>query len=89
MKSEKAYNSWKDQKNQIEVGQNFTEEVMSKIYQYEQKKGKPSFDIYQLIEFISAQPLMKAGLVTAGALIGLVRLVFMIIVILSKGVING
>ena len=89
MKSEKAYNSWKDQKNQIEVGQNFTEEAMSKIYQYEQKKSKPSFDIYQLIEFISAQPLMKAGLVTAGALIGLVRLVFMIIVILSKGAING
>ena len=89
MKSEETYNLWKDQKYKIETGSNFPEKVMNQIYQYEQKKSKPLFDIYQLIEFISAHPLAKAGLIAAGALIGLVRLIFVVIMILSKGVING
>ena len=78
MKSEEDYNIWKGQKNQIEVGRNFKEGVMSKIYQYEQKKSKHLFDVQRLVEFITVNPLARAGLVAAGAVAGFVRLVFVV-----------
>lgn len=89
MKNEEIINAWKDHKSQIEIGETFTENVMNQVYQYEQKKRKPFFDIQPLIEFISAHPLAQASLIATGAVAGVVRIVFMIIMILSKGVING
>ena len=89
MKSEKIINDWKDQRSQIEIGQNFTDQVMNQVYQHEQTKPKPLFDMQRLVELISGHPLVKIGLVAGGAITGFVRLVFMIIVILSKGEING
>lgn len=89
MKTEEVINNWNEQRSRIEVGENFAEDVMNQIYQYERLKRKPLFDVQQLLEFISVHPLAKAGLIAAGVLAGFVRLVFMIIVILSKGVING
>jgi len=89
MKSEEIINSWENQRGQIGVGEDFTKTVMNQIYQYEQNKRKPLFDVQRFIEFISIHPLAKAGLITTGAVVGFIRLVFMIIVILSKGVING
>lgn len=89
MKSEEVYGTWKEEKNQVDIRENFTDEVMNQVYQYAQKKRKPLFDVQWLIELISAHPLAKAGLVAAGAVTGLIRLAFMIVVILSKGDING
>ena len=89
MKSEEIYNAWKQQKSQIDVRENFANEIINRIYQYEQKKRAPFFDTQWLVDLISAHPLAKAGLIAAGAVTGLVRLVFMIIVILSRGDING
>jgi hypothetical protein len=43
----------------------------------------------QLIDFIYAHTLLKGGLVAIGALIGLVRIIYMISTILGKGVIDG
>ena len=53
MKNEKFYDDWKKQKNQIDVGQNFTDQVMNQVYQYEQTKPRPLFDVQRLVEFIS------------------------------------
>ena len=83
MKNEEIINSWKNQRNQIEVGQNFTEEVMVQIHQYEQKKQKHFFDAQRLIELISVHPLIKTGMVLASVVIGFVRVVLMLGVILG------
>ncbi|MHC4196149.1 MAG: hypothetical protein ACYSQZ_09505 [Planctomycetota bacterium] len=89
MKTEEIINNWNEQRNRIEVGENFTKDVMNQVYQYERLKRKPLFDMQRLIELISAHPLAKAALIATGAVAGVVRIVFMIIVILNKGVING
>ena len=83
MKCEEIINNWKDHRSQIEVGKNFTDDVMNQIYQYEQKKEKSLFDVQRLINLISAHSLAQAGLIATGALIGFFRLVFMIGIILG------
>ena len=89
MKGEEIINNWKDQRSQIEIGENFTQEVMNHIYQYEQKKKVSLFDMERFVEFISAHPLAKTGLVVAGGVAGIGRVIFMIVMILNKGIING
>lgn len=82
MKKEETYDAWKEQKSQIEIGKGFSDKVMSRIYQYEQKKKKPLLDMQRFIEVISAHPLAKAGIIAIGAITGLVRIAFMIHVLL-------
>ena len=89
MKTEKILNLWKDKKCQVMVRGNFSDEVMNRISQYEQKKSRPLFDVQRFLEFVSAHQFAKVSLVTAGAAAGFVRLLFLILVILSKGLING
>lgn len=83
MKSKDIYNAWKDQRNQIEVGKNFTEEVMNQVYQYEQNKSRPSFDVMRLVDLISAHPLAKVGLVAVGIAAGVVRVGLILYVYLA------
>ena len=83
MKNEKHYNAWIENKRQIDVRDNFTDEVMSQIYQFERDKRKPLFDTQRLIELISAHQFVKAGLVTAGAVTGLVRIIFVVYTFLA------
>ncbi|MHC4476478.1 MAG: hypothetical protein ACYTEL_12580 [Planctomycetota bacterium] len=78
MRSVEIYNTWKERRSHIEIGSDFAEELMNQIYQYEQKKRQPLFDAQRLIELISAHPLAKIGLVMAGAIAGLVRVMFII-----------
>jgi hypothetical protein len=78
MKTEEIYNTWKEQKSQIEVGKGFSGKVMSRIYQYEREKRKTLFDGHRLIELISTRPLGKAAVVAAGAVIGFVRITFVV-----------
>lgn len=89
MKDNEVYESWKQEKRQIDVSQDFTEKVMSEVYQREQSRKSSPFTIDRLIELISFHPLAKFGLVAAGAVTGIVRLIIMIQAILSNGVING
>ena len=89
MKKDEIYEAWKKENRQIEVSQNFTDQVMNKVYQCEQSRKKPLFTIERLIELISFHPLAKIGLVFAGAVVGIVRLIIMIQAILSNGVVNG
>lgn len=89
MKENEVYESWKKEKRQIDVSQNFTDRVMNDVYQWEQSRKSPGFAIERLIELISFHPLAKIGLVTAGAVTGIIRLIIMINAILSNGVVNG
>jgi hypothetical protein len=89
MKDNEVYESWRQEKRQINISQDFTDRVMNGIYQLEQNNNISRFNIERLIELISFHPLAKTGLVAAGAVIGIVRLVIIIDAILSNGVING
>ena len=83
MNPEEIYNTWKEQKSQIEVSKGFSSKVMSQIYQYEREKRKPLIDGHRLIELISTRPLGKVAVVAAGAVIGLVRITFVIYAFLA------
>jgi uncharacterized protein (DUF488 family) len=89
MKDNEVYESWRQEKRQIDPSQNFTNRVMDQVYQWEQSRKSPRFTIERLIELISFHPLAKIGLVAIGAVVGVVRLIIMIQTILGNGVING
>jgi hypothetical protein len=83
MKSEEIYNAWKESKSQIDLRENFADEVMNRIYRYEGDKGTPLFDTQRLIELISEHRLVKAAVVTAGAAAGLVRIILVVYAFLA------
>ena len=83
MKTEEIYNTWKEQKSQIEVGKGFSDKVMNQIRRYEQKKRKRLFDVQSLIELMSAHTLAKAGLILTGGVVGFIRVVFVVTMILE------
>ena len=89
MKDNEVYESWRQEKCQIDVSQNFADHVMNQVYQLEQSRKSSRFTIERVIELISFHPLVKMGLVAVGAVTGIVRLIIMINTILSNGVING
>jgi len=89
MKNHEVYESWKQVKSQIDVSQNFTGEVMDQINSWEQSRNFRRFNVARFVELISFHPLAKTGLVAAGAIAGILRLMIMIHTILSNGVING
>ncbi len=83
MKTEELYNTWKEQKSQIEVGKGFSDKVMKQICQYEQNKRKSFFDVQSLIELMSAHTLAKAGLILTGGVVGFIRLALMFRMVLG------
>ena len=83
MNPQETYNAWKEQKTQFECAEDFPDQLMKRIYQYEQEKRKPLFDVYKIIDLISERPLAKAALLVAGAAAGFIRFVFMIRMILE------
>lgn len=89
MKDHKVYESWRQEKSQIDVSQNFTDRVMNQVYRLEQSRNIPQLKMERLIELISFHPMAKTGLVAVGAVTGIVRLIIMINTILSNGVVNG
>jgi hypothetical protein len=87
MDKKNIYKLWIEKKSQVEISESFPDKVMNRIYQYQQQPRW--FDMQRLIDFIYAHTLLKGGLVAIGALIGLVRIIYMISTILGKGVIDG
>ena len=83
MNNEKIYNAWKEKKRQVEIHENFTDEVMTQICQYEQNKRKSLFDVQSLIELMSAHTLAKAGLILTGGVVGFIRVVLMFRMVLE------
>ena len=89
MNDHEVYESWKQSKQQIEVSQNFTGEVMNQIKAWERDRYFRWLNTARFVELISFHPLAKTALVAAGAVTGIARLLIMIHAILSNGVING
>ena len=89
MKDNEVYESWKQEKRQIDVSHHFSDQVMNKVYNLEQSRNITQSRMERFIEQISFNPLAKFVLVAAGAVTGIVRLIIMINSILSNGVING
>lgn len=83
MKTEETYNAWKEKKRQVEIRENFTDEVMTQICQYEQNKRKSLFHVQSLIELMSAHTLAKAGLILTGGVVGFIRVVLMFRMVLE------
>jgi len=81
MDRKKLYESWIEKKSQAEIGGSFPDKVMNQIYQYEERPKW--FDIQRFIEIVSAHTIIKNGLVVIGALIGFVRVMYMILMILA------
>jgi hypothetical protein len=81
MDKKKLYELWTEKKNQVEINKSFPDKVMNRIYRYEERPKW--FDIQRLIEIISAHTIVKNGLVVIGALIGFVRVMYMILMILA------
>jgi len=63
--------------------ENFKGEVMNQIYRYERDKRKPLFDVQRLVELISEHRFAKAAVVTAGAVAGFVRIIFVVYTFLA------
>ncbi|UCG57001.1 MAG: hypothetical protein JSU70_19315 [Phycisphaerales bacterium] len=82
MKSEQIYSVWKDRKREIETSADFTDRVMNQVRQIEDGRWRHLPDMNGLIELVSAHVLLKAGMVTAGAVIGVIRVVLVVHVLL-------
>ena len=78
MKSERIYEAWRQSRRQIEVRDEFMDTVMNRVYQCERKRRKSVLDMRALAELVSEHWLTKAGLVAAGAAVGLIRAAFVI-----------
>jgi hypothetical protein len=87
MDRKKLYGQWIEKKSQVEVKESFPDKVMNQIYQYEQRPKW--FDMQRLIEIISAHTVLKDSMVVIGAIIGFIRILYMIMMFLGKGVLNG
>jgi hypothetical protein len=87
MDKKKLYDGWIEKNMQVEINKSFPDKVMSRIYQYEQRPKW--FDVQRLIEIISAHTIIRNSMVAAGAIAGFIRIVYMLMTILGKGVING
>jgi hypothetical protein len=81
MDRKKLYKLWIEKKSQVEISESFPDKVMNRIHRYEQRPRW--FDIQRLIDIISANTIMKDGLVVIGALIGFVRVIYMIFMTLA------
>ena len=89
MKNEELYEAWKETKCKVVSSENFENNVMNQIYKYERERKKMPFNIKRLIDFISVHSFAQAALVAIGFMTGFMRMVFIIVAILNKGVING
>jgi len=82
MKRQEVYNAWKEPKSKIEVGENFTQQVMNQICLYEQTKKHPLLNMQRFMDLVYAHPLAKAGIVTAGIIAGFIRMTLTVCVFL-------
>lgn len=87
MDKKKLYGNWLEKKSQVEISESFPDKVMNRIHQYEQRPRW--FDIQRIIEIISAHTVLKDSMVVLGAIIGFIRILYMITMFLGKGVLNG
>jgi hypothetical protein len=74
MNSEEIYDTWREHRNRIEVGQGFSDKLMRRLHRYEQERRRWPLNVQQLVDLVSARPLAKVVLLGAGAVMGLIRI---------------
>ena len=87
MNNDDPYESWLEKSRDIEVSPDFSCEVMSRIYRYEQERGegtarKPDL-LHGWLEWISLHPVVQTALIVAGLFLGVARLIVSLQIILS------
>lgn len=79
MDKKNIYKNWLNKK--IEVSDSFTDKVMKQVFEYERRPRW--FDIQRVIEMVSAHAIFKNGFIAAGAILGVVRIIYIILIALS------
>ena len=74
----KYYNNWKASKRDIDINEDFSKEVMQKIYQHELKPNEKHNGYYGFILSIYNTPYTKAGMIITAATLGFTRILLMI-----------
>jgi hypothetical protein len=82
VKIEQIYGAWKDRKREIEMSEGFTDAVMEQVHKLKDGRNRHLPDPHSLIELVSAHILLKAGMVAAGAVLGVVRVAVVVHVLL-------
>ena len=83
MNKEEIYKIWKEGKGKVEIRENFTDEVIHKICEFEKQKAKPIFEAYRMWEVVTRWLPGKVALVVVGILIGFARTVSVLLVLQS------
>jgi len=83
MKRQEVYDNWKDKNRQIDTRRSFTDEVMDRVYQYQQDRSRRFFKFRWLMDLILEHPLGQAVFVVIGAITGLIRVAFVVCVFLG------
>ena len=78
MKNQELYGAWKKNDREVEISETFAGRVMNEIYAYEQRQSRVLLYIQRLVELAAGRPLVKTALVAAGALVGIVRIAFVV-----------
>jgi len=76
MKVDEIYRLWKDRAGQVKPLPDFRDGVMNRIYRYEAQRRTRLWDSDWLLDWLAGRPLVKAALVAAGAMGGLLRVAF-------------
>ena len=77
MNNEKLYEIWKQQNKTMEVPQEFGEKVMDRIGRHEEQK-RSRIDAGEIIERIFTRRLAKVTVFAGAAILGLIRMLFVL-----------
>ena len=83
MNRQEIYDSWKNQRSQMDIRNDFSENLMDQVYKYEQKRNKPVFDYQRFIKIVSYQLSVRTAILVVGAAMGLVRFLFLCAAVLG------
>jgi hypothetical protein len=82
MRSEEIIKAWVESRRDAEIGEDVSDRVMGMIYDYEEKKAAPLFDIRGFVEPVINRVFTKPALVVAGFIGGFLRVCFTFYVLL-------
>jgi hypothetical protein len=77
MNSDELFENWKQDKADFAVSDNFCENIMQTVAA--PKKRKPRVDLLVWFNALTAEPLMRFGIIVIGAIGGLCRITLMLL----------
>ena len=73
MNSDEILKLWQEERSRLEVSRGFSDGVMNRILENEQRRRKDTFALLRLIEVVSSSPAATAAVMALGAAIGITR----------------